>query len=497
MSSESSEGAVARWWDAVTRRGGFVHAAVVGARGTGKTTWFRSLADADPKAVALWDVRRVARARSMDEVWADLFAVLDVERTPGGDPLDDLEDRLDALDHGPVLVVDDWDAAVERGAPIGDCCYEVLDRLVRFCLGQATTRAGAACLGLVLVTSLPDVSDLEYFTRREQRPTFERLSRLVTRSFTAERFPLLGRAESEALLRGAGLPDADARAAADACGGWPWLLTEAAAAARAHGGWTSDAAQDVRERRLPVLLDAALLPCLAVRPEVRMLGGAPLDYLVQELDRLREPAAFGLPHAFDDPGRPAPLVRDLLTRRFLVVDTENLRMPFQRHAEVAPDRYAGDVDAYLQPRVGAWLRRLCAAHRVAADDVWLVGRSQERIDRTVGAATPGRRLYPPAPLRRKARSGKNGSDDNLMTAEVAREAQRNPLARFVLATGDADAPFILDVVGALDQVTVCTPWEASGALRRRLAGGDRLIEHTFRERRPPEVRRRTPPGGAR
>lgn len=487
--STNMAGNAAAWWSAVSGRGRYVHAVVVGARRSGKTSWFARLAQDQPERVVHWDVRRVARLRSTDDVWSDLFRALAVKAGGSGDPLEDLEDHLDMLEAGPELVVDDWDAAIDaRGVSVPDACYEVLDQLTRFCLGQVTTRSRGACLGLVLLTSLPDVTDLEYFTRAAQRATFERLSKLVTRSFAAERFPMLGLPEAVDLLVGAGVPVADAGMVAEACGGWPWLLLEAAAATVAHGGWTPDVAREVCDGRLPGLMEASLVPCLQARPEVRLRGVRPLDYVAQELARGRAPEAFGLPAAFSDPATVAPLIGRLLTRTFLVVDTENVRMPFQRLAEVEPARYPDGVEAYLQRHVGAWVARLQADFAVADEDVWLVGRSAERIDATVGAGSPGERLFLSDELREKAaRTGGDGSDDNLMTAQVARRAERNPMARFVLASGDADAPLILELVGALDQVVVCTPWRASGKLRDRLPRGDRLREHTFPVSRPRNV----------
>lgn len=488
VGEDTDNGRAGAWWAGLTGRGRYLHTVVVGPRKAGKTTWFRSLAAASGGDVVVWDVRRVARARTAGEAWADLFRALGAELSGDADPVEDLEDHLDGLDRGPVLVVDDWDAAVDgRGGQVPDACYEVLDEVTRFCLGQATSRAGAPCLGLVLLTSLPDVSDLEYFARAVQRPTFERLSALVTRSLGAERFPPLDRADSGRLLAAAGVPPADVPAVAAACGGWPWLLSEAAAAVRGHGGWTDAAAAEVREQRLPVLLEASLLSWLAARPEVRVRGGDPLDYLAQELARGREPAAFGLPHDLDDPARPAPLIRQMLTRTVLVVDTENLRVPFQRHAEVEPGRYPHGVDAFLQRHVSAWLLRLRGDYDVADDDVWLIGRSRERIDATVGDGTAGQRFFLSKELRDKARRTGDSSDDNLMTAKVVKRATDNPLARFVLASGDADAPLILHLVGALRQVTVCTPWRASTKLSQHLPGRDRLRENTFPVPRPREV----------
>lgn len=479
------------WWRSMRGRGQYVLAVVVGPRRSGKTTWFQRLAEEDPRGVVLWEVRRLARAGSAEDVWADLWAQLGLTATPGADPLELLEDHLDALGTGPVLVVDDWDASVDargaRGAgEVSDACYEVLDSLARFCMTQATTRPGRPCLGLLLLTSLPDVTDLEYFTRAVQRPTFERLSKLVTRSFASERFPMLDPQDSEAVLVDAGLTAEDAAAASRDCGGWLWLLEEAAAAAHRHGGWTQEAQVEVREHRLPGLLDASLLRVLADRPEVRLQGRQPLDYLAQELARGRAPAAFALPCDRRDPARPAPLVDQLLNRAFLIVDTENLRMPFQRLSQVEPQRYPEGVDAFLQTHLGAWLGRLQARHGVQAEDTWLVGRSAERIDATVGAGLPGRRLSLPDGLRRKARKSDH-TDDLILVGAMTQHAERYPLARFVLVSADADAPLVLEQLGLLDGVSVCTPWKAPERLRRRIPDPERLIENDLPVARPREV----------
>jgi hypothetical protein len=455
---------------------------VVGPRKSGKSAFFGRRAARGE--VVLWDVRRVARARSRQAVWADLFSALGIGSV-GERPVEDLADHLDGLDRGPVLVVDHWDEAVDgRRTQVPDHCYEVLDELSRFCLGQAMTRQpGEACLGMVLLTSLPAPSDVEYFTRAVQRPTFERLSKLITRLFVTEPFPSLDKDDAVRVVVAEGVPAASAGEVADACGGWMWLLCEAAAAAKAHGGWTAAAAEHVRAKRLPALLAEGVVKWLAVRPEVL---GEPLDYLARELAAGRPPVELGVPSAFDDAARVAPLIRHLLTRTFLVVDTENVRIPFQRHAEVEPGGYAGGVDPFLQRWVSAWLSALRDRHGIDPDDVWLIGRSPERIDSTVGPATPGRRIGLSKPLRDKAKRG-DGSDDNVLTAKITQEAARNPMSSFVLATGDADAPFVLDLLGLLDQVVVCAPWRASDKLRQRMSDPGRLRENTFPRRRPREV----------
>ncbi|WP_439382101.1 hypothetical protein [Amycolatopsis lexingtonensis] len=472
----------ARWWASVTGRGRYVNLVVVGPRKSGKSALFAGLASRGN--VVLWDVRRLARARSTGEVWADLFSTLGAGPV-GERPIEDLADHLDTLERGPVLVVDHWDEAVDgRGHEVPDHCYEVLDELSRFCLGQAMTRQpGEACLGIALLTSLPAPSDVEHFSRAVRRPTFERLSTMITRLFVTEPFPALDKADAECVLAARGVPAELTSAVADACGGWLWLLCEAADAVRAHGGWTEEAIEHVRAERLPVLLDEAIVKWLAARPGVR---GAPLDHLARQLSAGRPPAEFGVPHAFGDLRQAAPLIRQLLSRTFIVVDIENVRVPHQRHADVDPEAYPDGVEKYLQQWIGEWLRVLRARHNVGPGDVWFVGRSPALIDAVVGAQTPGQRLALPEPLRKKAKQGDN-SDDTLLTAKVTQQAERNPFASFVLATGDADHSFVLDIIGLLDQIVVSAPWRASDELRKRLPDRTRLREHTFPRRRPREV----------
>ncbi|WP_018686914.1 ATP-binding protein [Actinokineospora enzanensis] len=471
-----------RWWSSVSERGRYVHMVVVGPRKSGKSAFFERLAERGD--VILWDVRRVARAQSTRAVWADLFAALGIDAA-GERPIEDLEDHLDTLARGPVLVVDHWDEAVDgRERQVPDHCYEVLDELSRFCLGQAMTRpAGEACLGIALLTSLPAPSDLEFFTRAVHRTTFERLSKLITRLFVTEPFPALDKEDGERLLVAEGVPAASAGEVADACGGWLWLLLEAADAVRDHGAWTAGAVEQVRDRRLPALLDASVVKWLVERPQV---VGPPMDYLAQELAAGRLPAELGVPHAFDDPRRAAPLIRQLLTKTFLVVDTENIWAPFHRHAEVEPERYPDGVEKSVGAWVGEWVRRLCKYHDVAVEDVWLIGRSPGKIDAIVGPDTPGERFGLSKPLKDKAK-GRDGSDDNLLTAKVTQQAVRNPFASFVLATEDGDSSHVLEIIGLLDQVVVCTPWRSSKRLRELMADPARLREFTFPKGRPREV----------
>ena len=484
------------WWEQAKARGRYVVGVVIGPRKCGKTTWFAELAAQPDTDVVLWKVLRVARAGTTDEVWSDLWKLL---RFPahgaGDDPIEYLEMALEADGRDRTLVVDDWDLAIERrGTTVSDACYEVLDALARFCIDQARDRDRSAFLGLLLLTSLPDTSDLVYFARKAQRATFERLSQVVTRSFDTLRFPMLDRDEARAVLADEGLGRRPARVVADECGGWLGLLQEAAAVVRDHDGSPAQALADVRDLRLPGLLHDSVYKWLALRHEVG--DRPPPEYLEQHLAAGRPATHFGLPLDFDDPGRAAPLIRRSLRRTFLVVDTENLYMPFKKHHDVDPAAYApAGFVRHLQPHVETWMRGLCAEHDVAPVDVWFVGRTEERIRDTVGPRTPGTPVFLTEEMVRKAR--RNGedvlghSDDTLMTSLIAQCAARHPMAWFVLVTGDMDAPMVLGQLGTLERVSVAAPWTVSPRLRAyfadRLAG--RLTENGLGLPKPGEERR--------
>ena len=485
---------VAAWWRSLAGRGRYAHAVIVGPRKCGKSTWFATLEERSPDAVQVWNVRPLARAESTGQVWASLFGRLGVAADLAADPVDVLDAYLDDRESGVTLVVDDWDAAVDgRGAAVSDACYEVLDTLARHCLEQAVQRPSGACLGLVLVTSLPDVIDLEHFARAVQRPTFEKLSMLITRSFQAHRFPLLGRGGARAVLAGEGVPGHLVDAVATDCGGWLWLLLEAAQVAVRVQRWSDRERIEISDQRIPVMLHASLLRYLADRPPVQMFGRDPMTYLMQELARHRDPRAFGLPTDFDDESKLAPLFDRLFRRTFLVVDTENVRIPFQHHAEVYPELYPEGIDAFLRHHVGQWLERLQDETGTAPADTWLIGRSTGRIDATVGSQTPGMRLFLPARnLEKKNREERkrpresDSTDDALLTGLLSQHVERHPLARFILVSGDADAPLLLDCLGAIEPVTVYTPWRAGDSLKRLLPA-DRIREDSFPLPRPPEV----------
>lgn len=482
------------WWASVTGGGAYVHAVVLGPRKCGKTSYFRRLSEEPASRVRLWTLPRLTRAGTPEEVWSDLWRLLGIPEPrgeDGSDPGGILDAYCGTLDEGPIVVIDDWDGAVDgRGTEVSDACYEVLDALARHCVGQDAVQTKTATLGLVLLTSLPDAADLEYFARAVHRQTFERLSNLITRLFRSERFPFLSRAGSEQVLTGSGVPAGIAGEIAAACGGWLWLLTEAAGLFNEAGRWDAETRTRLREQRLPPLLEESLFKHLDARPEVRASGRAPLVYLGAELKAGRAPAAFGLPHLFDDEKILPPLIGELLNRTFLLVDTESLRMPYQRHAKVSPHSYPDGLEPFLQATLGPWLTGLIRDHGVRDDDATLIGRNAARIDATVGAALPGRRVALPRGLQDKSRGAGDSSDDQLLIASLIQQAERFPLAQFIVVSADADAPLIFSRVDIARRLMVITPWKASARLDG-VVPGENIIEHSLRAPRPPHVPDRT------
>jgi hypothetical protein len=298
------------------------------------------------------------------------------------------------------------------------------------------------------------------------------LSQIVTRAFTTERFPMLGREEAEALLRNRGLSRRVARRVATQCGGWPRLLLTTAEVVTDHDGSVDAALTTVCEQHLPELLDESVYHWLRLRPEARRRD--PAEYLEIQLAAGRTPKEFGLPHDFDDPDRAAPLVRRALRRTFMLVDTENLGMPFWLHDKQDPTAYAPHgVSFHVQERVGRWLHSLRTEYDVDGDDVTLIGVSPERIIDTVGPATSGDALWPPPEMRDKHG---DSADDYLLIGRIGQIAGQHPLARFVLVTGDMDAPAAHSRLGTLDQITIAAPWKVSQKLRRYFTDTGRLVE---------------------
>ena len=465
------------WWRGVLCREEYVKAVVLGARKTGKTTFFRALAElpaaSDPvlHKVVYWPVRRLARRQTAAEVRAALWRVLGVDpelEQAVEDPEDLWEDMLTAAMTGAgapiVLVVDDWDGTLETGgAAVPEACYEVLDELCRYvALTQRSSRDGGPRFGLVLLTSLPDAQDLQLFARHIQRPAFERLSGVVCRLFSGEPFPHLTTEDALALLADRGLTDEDADRVLADCGGWLGLLELAAEAATAEGGWTPEARRRVAEETLPSLLRTSLYPVLARRAGAGGGRQSGADYLASRLasdgsDR------FGFPRGVDGARFPG-IVQDHRLRRYLVVDTENLIMAYERDLVARPAVYGNErLSTWLPAALRPVIEELAAGDPqdgTPTAEVVLVGRNRERIAQGLGADLPGLRLFVDAGERVASR--KDGTDDLLLSSWIAQREAEAPSTEFLLLSGDQDAPVALRSL--VRRLTICTPWEAARVL---------------------------------
>ncbi|MGY1650906.1 hypothetical protein [Geodermatophilus sp. SYSU D01119] len=466
------------WWRRVLCQQDFVKAVVLGARKTGKTTFFRALAeqpattDPVPHKVVYWPVRRVARRQTTTEVRAALWRLLGVDATQEQEVADDpgflyeymLNEAMQAAGAPITLVVDDWDGALDAGgSAVPDACYEVLDELCRYvALTQRSVRGEGPRFGLVLLTSLPEAEDLKVFAREVQRPAFERLSGLVCRNFDPEVFPHLTDGDARGLLRDRGLTDEDADRVLVDCGGWLGLLELAAEAAEAEGGWTPEARRRVSEETLPSLLRTSLYPVLARRAATGSSRQSGADYLARRLGA-EQGDRFGFPHGVDGSRFPAVIAGHRL-RRYLVVDTENLIMAYERDMTARPAVYGHQrLRTWLPAALRPVIEELAAGDPrtgIPTAEVVLVGRSRERIAEGFGADAPGRRLYVDAGSQRPSR--KDGTDDLLLSSWIAQREVEAPHTEFLLLSGDQDAPVALRSL--VRNLVICTPWRAAGVL---------------------------------
>jgi hypothetical protein len=475
------------WWHERLCAQDFLKMIVLGARKTGKSTFFRWLADQPaaqrpvPHRVVYWPVRRLARLRDADEVWADLYRTLGLSAdlvASGDEWTDKLSFSLEGSPESAVLVVDDWDGALDVGGQeIGESVYEVLDALCRFVVGQARPSGSPTRLGIVLLTSLPDSQDLKNFARTVQRPAFERLSDLVCRQMDDGEFPHLRRDDALAFLRQRGLAPEVAEEVADDCGGWLGLLELAADAAEEWGGWTAHARRRVTDELLPSLLRTALFPVLSRRAALPKTRDAAFGYLAERFADDSCGDRFGFPSAFDGAVRP-PLIDSYRLRRYLVVDTENIRMAYRRDWEDHPERYDVPIREWLPRQLTPVVRRLARDYGVPDKHVVMVGRSEERISETVGAELGARRLFVDAGARRQ--STKDGTDDLLLSSWIAKQEGASAQSHFLLLTGDQDAPVALR--GLVGRLTVLTPWAAAKVLTENdLPPGWAIQENCLRD----------------
>jgi hypothetical protein len=491
----SQRSSAVAWWDRIAAGGSYISVVVIGPRKCGKSRLFTSLAADADRDLVVWDALSLARADSTHEVWSALWAVLGMEEpAPGDRPTEHLDLQLECSERSVTLVVDRWDQAIDgrdRSPSAPEHCYEVLDALARFSINQGRDRdRTAGFLSLVLLTSFPDASDLQYFASDAQRATFERLSQTITRTFNTERFPMLTRVEAEALLLDEGLSAAEARTVATACGGWPQLLLDAAEAVRGHGGSLTDALDRVRDVRVPDLLNTGVYKWLRHRPEVKNHRRDPAEFLETRLAAGDSPDMFGLPHDYARPQRVAPLIRRSLHRRFLVVDTENLYVPFSKDDRAHPGAYDPDGFVWhLQEQVVPWLHALREQHDVDAADVYFIGRTPERIDRAVGdpSVMPGHRQWLTDAVRQKERKERrheaDHSDDTLIAGRIGKLSGQHPLANVVLVSSDMDVPMVLAEFA--DKIWIAAPWPVSRALRAMFAGTGRFTEAALGERPRP------------
>lgn len=480
-----------RWWVDLLRLRARDYL-VLGPRRDGATTFFRAIS-AEDEDVVHWPMRGgVARLRTVEQVRQALWDAIGSTPPGAADPDRSLATLLDELFVGRttdlVLVVDDWSSAVES---VSDACYEVLIDLALYAGHTQLARGRAANLALVFVTEMLNRDDVQYLARRTQRPAFDRLSGIITRLFHQSHVPFLDREEAVQVCLDLGVERADAESIAAESGGWLWLLQACCAAAVDAGGWF---AVDVgsRHRIVTDAIAGAVLPVLMRRPAAAEKGLDGFAYLADQLTR-GAPQDVGVPAAFAADGvrrtaRPAPLVAAVLVRRVMLVDVENIRMPFHlaerdaiRRGGLTP--YPPGAHEFLKRRFAEWIPTLRDRFRVEPDDVWFCGQSTRLINRTIGDI-PGQRI--PVP---RAVEHKEHLDDMRLGMTAVDVRRLHPSAHVLVVAEDGDTPLMLAELGILDrQVTVVTPWAAPERTRRLVEeGGATLDEHSFPAARPLEA----------
>ncbi|GAA2778237.1 hypothetical protein [Crossiella cryophila] len=284
---------------------------VTGGVDSGKSTFFRHLAETQPHSAnqvvyRYWDLLADPSARTAEGFCALLSQRLRLSRwvTPGTDLFAQLPGLL--AEHHPgqrvTLVLDHWDQAQEN---YETCVHvEKLEKLHTLVRERARNSVGAG-LGLILLTRFPTTDSFVRHARRSRNPGLVRISGEVARLIAeVGSFPHLDRAAAETLLAELDCP-AEARAAVlDACGGWIGLLLAAVRELRA-GVAPAELVPALRQE-VEDLLDKSLLPSVAAKHRIEGVR-ASWELVVREIDRGANPlAAFGLPADLGGNGRPLP-----------------------------------------------------------------------------------------------------------------------------------------------------------------------------------------------
>lgn len=448
---------------------------VVGAVDSGKSTFFRLLAQAQPHrefgfTFAYWRLTADREASSEAGFWVRISHLLGLpEPLDPRAPLEQLPNALAELYQSRavrtlVLVLDDWDYA--QSHPDHFVHANSLRHLVRFVHGDQMVRSWPMRLGLCYVTRFPSSFYLTSHVRRANSQELVRSSGdLAERGFVYARFPFLDRESSTDLLAALGCPEEYRDGVLDACGGWAGLLEAATRRVMDSGGWDASAYSGVLED-LELTLTKTLLPEVMAHWRLDSLEAA-WARILRDIDAGVDPhGRYGLPTAFaskrgaESTGASAlpEVLRAFLAPPVdLVVDLENLCVRFSKHFDRAPSAYPDGLHHFWRTSLPPAITYAADAYQVPPHNVVIASKSRERVHEVLGPLPTGWRALPPGI---RVDSGhQSEADDKIAVGYIARAAGANPAARFVLLSEDQEN---IGVIRSLDvaNLVVWTPFEA-------------------------------------
>jgi len=170
----------------------------------------------------------------------------------------------------------------------------------------------------------------------------------------------------------------------------------------------------------------------------------------------------------------------------LLVDTENLRMGYEKEAAVYPERYRNlsldDLTHGSFPRI---VRELAVKHKVPSDCVHLVGKSRSRVLEVFGSIDEKWRIVDPGTGQR---TGSN--DDAALARQVGWMVGNDPRVSIVVLTGDGNLALVLNDGNRPRNLYCYSPFEMSRSLIDQAPSDWRLQSNLFRNynlRKPAEV----------
>ena len=465
--------------------------ALFGAAKSGRSKYFTELAARQPHLTdgieyRYWDLLGSDAAKTQSSFWRTLGELVAPGEATGVASSADFTALLSMLDAaGPrrlVLVLDDWDQAREHSGSFLD--LGALQSLIDFAIGQEQSYGFSTRLGIILVTSFPSRELLIRHAHRVNAPGLLRISGQVQRHFITASVPFLDCADAREVVERAGVTQPVVTQIVEECGGWLGLLEEASAVAirRQVHTWDDECRRELQEA-LPRLLGQRLLPVLKADWELASYEETWRTVIQKLHARTMRPEELALPvSCARNAGLltlPAALANFAAPPAYLLVDTESLRMPYDRHAQEDPTAYPEGLDRFTQREFKRPIAAVAQRHHVKSECVMVIAKSRQRSEQVFGSAaatwqviTPGTDQY----------GGEN--DDSTLALLVGQIVGRDPRSNVVVLTGDGKLTLLLKNVDVLhksvDAKIVCyAPFDISRKLLDEAPAGWKLNSDLF------------------